>query len=77
MSGTTTVAAVGGIATFSGLSINKVGSYTLAATAPGLPGATSVASGRGILAGAVGFSQPANRAVASAKNMVRFMVPSL
>jgi len=42
LSGTTTVAASGGIATFSGLSINKTGTgYTLAASSTGLTGATS------------------------------------
>ncbi len=43
LSGTTTVAAVGGIATFTSLSINKTGTgYTLQATAGVLPAATSV-----------------------------------
>jgi uncharacterized repeat protein (TIGR01451 family) len=42
LSGTTTVAAVGGTATFSNLSINNVGAgYTLAASSSGLAGATS------------------------------------
>ena len=42
LSGTTTKAAVAGVATFSDLSIDKVGiGYTLAATASGLTGATS------------------------------------
>ncbi len=42
LSGTTTVAAVGGVATFSGLSINKVGTgYTLTASATGTTGTTS------------------------------------
>ncbi len=39
--GPTTVAAVNGVAMFSGLSFHKSGFYTLAATAPGLTGATS------------------------------------
>src|SRR5207253_913498 len=44
LSGTLTVAAVGGVATFSDLSINKSGTgYTLAATTAGLTGATSSA----------------------------------
>ncbi len=44
LSGTATASAVAGIATFAGLSIDKVGSaYTLAATGTGLPGATSTA----------------------------------
>ncbi len=44
LSGTTTMSAVAGIATFAGLSIDKVGAaYTLAATGTGLPGATSTA----------------------------------
>ncbi len=44
LSGTLTVAAVAGVATFPGLSIDKVGTgYTLAATATGLTGATSAA----------------------------------
>lgn len=42
LSGTTTVNAVGGVATFPGLSIDKVGTgYTLSATAIGISGATS------------------------------------
>jgi len=42
LSGTATVAALNGVATFSSLSVNKVGSgYTLTASATGLPGGTS------------------------------------
>jgi len=42
LSGTTTVAASGGVATFADLSIDRAGGgYTLAATSPGLTGATS------------------------------------
>ncbi len=42
LSGTTTVAAVGGVATFSNLSINILGTgYTLTATTPNLTGGTS------------------------------------
>jgi hypothetical protein len=42
--GTTTVSAVGGVATFSDLSIDRIGTgYTLTATASGLAGATSSA----------------------------------
>ncbi len=44
LAGTTTVPAVGGLATFVDLSIDKVGAgYTLTAAAPGLTGATSSA----------------------------------
>ncbi|HET9333792.1 MAG TPA: invasin domain 3-containing protein [Gemmatimonadota bacterium] len=44
LSGTTTVAAVGGVATFGNLSINRTGAgYTLTAGAAGLTGATSAA----------------------------------
>src|SRR5207249_876523 len=44
LSGTTTVAAVGGVATFSNLGVDQSGSgYTLTATAAGLTGATSAA----------------------------------
>ena len=43
LSGTTTVAAVAGVATFAGLSINRIGSFTLAATSSGLTSATSAA----------------------------------
>ncbi|MHA8065014.1 hypothetical protein, partial [Aquirufa aurantiipilula] len=44
LSGTASVNAVAGVATFSGLSINKVGTaYTLAASSSGLTGATSSA----------------------------------
>jgi alpha-tubulin suppressor-like RCC1 family protein len=42
LSGTTTLAAAGGVATFTGISINKSGvGYTLAASAPNLTNATS------------------------------------
>jgi hypothetical protein len=41
LSGTTTVAAVNGLATFTNLSIDKAGSYTLTASAPRVVGATS------------------------------------
>ncbi len=42
LSGTTSISAIGGVATFSTLSINKVGTgYTLAASATGLSAATS------------------------------------
>ena len=51
LSGTMTVAAVNGIATFSTLRIDRSGTgYTLAASSPGLPGVTSAAFN--ILAGA-------------------------
>ena len=51
LSGTTSIAAVNGMATFSDLSINKVGSgYTLSATSAPLTGATSI--GFNITAGA-------------------------
>ena len=44
LSGTKTVAAVNGVATFSNLSLNRAGTgYTLVATAPGLTSATSAA----------------------------------
>src|SRR4029077_2479354 len=44
LSGTTTVAAVNGVASFANLSINKTGTgYTLAASATGLTGSTSTA----------------------------------
>src|SRR5207249_4518130 len=44
LSGTTSLTAVSGVATFCTLSVDKVGTgYTLAATAPGLSGATSSA----------------------------------
>ncbi len=41
LGGTLTVAAVNGLATFAGLSVDQVGSYTLDATSGGLLGATS------------------------------------
>src|SRR5207249_2102005 len=51
LSGTTTIAAVGGVAAFNNLSIDKAGTgYTLAATATGLSPATSV--GFNVAAGA-------------------------
>ncbi len=42
LSGTATASAVGGIATFSAISLDKAGAHTLAATAAGYAGATSV-----------------------------------
>ena len=41
LGGTLTVNAVGGVASFSGLSIDKAGSYTLQVTSSGLPAVTS------------------------------------
>lgn len=41
LTGTATVSAVAGVATFTGLSINRVGTYTLSATAASLLGATT------------------------------------
>src|SRR6185503_16573088 len=69
LSGTKTVAAVNGVATFSNLSIDKVGSgYTLAASSAGLAGDTS--STFNITAGAankLAFSvQPSNTAIGNA-----------
>jgi hypothetical protein len=70
LSGTKTVAAVNGVATFSGLSIDQVGTgYSLAATSSGLTGATS--AGFNITAApvptALGFVvQPSNTGVGSA-----------
>ena len=63
LSGTLSVAAVNGVATFSNLSINKLGTgYTLAASATGLTGATS--SAFNVLVGAaaklVFTQQPSN-----------------
>ncbi|HEX2638324.1 MAG TPA: metallophosphoesterase [Gemmatimonadales bacterium] len=70
LSGTTTVAAVNGVATFSGLSIDQVGSgYTLTATSSGLTGATSAAFNITAppVPTAVGFAvQPSNTGVGSA-----------
>src|SRR2546426_437514 len=43
LSGTTSVAAVNGVATFSDLSIDRIGTYTLQATASGLTSAASAA----------------------------------
>ena len=43
LGGTLTVAAVGGIATFSDLTVDKTGTYTLSASASGLTSATSAA----------------------------------
>lgn len=68
LSGTTTVAASGGISSFSGLSINKSGNgYTLSATASGLSSATS--SSFNISAGSatqLAFTvQPSNTTAAS------------
>ncbi len=65
LSGTTTVSAVNGVATFSNLSINKIGTgYTLAASATGLSAAASTAFN--VTAGAANkliFSvQPSNTA---------------
>jgi hypothetical protein len=43
IAGTTSVAASGGVATFTGLVLNTPGSYTLTASSPGLPSVTSTA----------------------------------
>ena len=69
LSGTVTVNAVGGVATFSNLSINNVGTgYTLAATSSGLTGATS--NTFNITAGAASklafYQQPSNTTVGTA-----------
>ena len=70
LSGTTTVAAVNGLATFSGLSIDQVGSgYTLTAASSGLAGATSAAFNITAppVPTALGFTvQPSNTGVGSA-----------
>ncbi|HEX6746985.1 MAG TPA: Ig-like domain-containing protein, partial [Longimicrobium sp.] len=64
LSGTTTVAAVGGVATFSNLSIDKAGTgYTLAATSGSLTGATSTAFD-------VGVGAPANVVVTPARDTI-------
>jgi hypothetical protein len=65
LSGTTTVAAVSGVATFPGLSINNPGTgYTLTASSSGLSGATSSGfniTGAAPVATALGFvQQPTN-----------------
>jgi hypothetical protein len=60
------VAAVGGVASFAGLSVDKVGTgYTLAASSPGLTGATSAPFT--VIAGAV---SPAQSTVAAAPESV-------
>ena len=69
LSGTTTVAAVNGVATFSNLSINKVGTgYTLNATSAGLASATSSAFNvtPGVAAKLAFTVQPTNTAAGSA-----------
>jgi hypothetical protein len=69
LSGTTPVAAVGGLATFSNLSIDKAGvGYTLVASASGLTGATSAAFniGSGTATRLLFTVQPANVASGSA-----------
>src|SRR5207249_1282203 len=69
LSGTTTVAAVNGVATFSNLSINKTGTgYTLTASTTSLTGATSSAFNIGVGAAAkLGFTvQPSNAAAGAA-----------
>ena len=69
LSGTTTVAAVGGVATFSTLSLNQVGvGCTLTASASGLTGAMSSAFNISVGAAAkVGFTvQPSNAAAGAA-----------
>ncbi|HVE86130.1 MAG TPA: hemagglutinin, partial [Myxococcales bacterium] len=68
LSGTLTVAAVGGVATFSTLSINKAGTgYTLTASSPGLTGATSNAFNiTAAAASRLGFSTPSRTFTAGA-----------
>src|SRR5438094_244463 len=69
LAGTTTVAAVSGVASFASLSIAKVGTgYTLTAAAAGLPGATSAAFTvtPGAAAKLVFTVQPSNTAAGAA-----------
>src|SRR6266550_3469245 len=69
LAGTKTVAAVNGVATFSTLSLNVVGTgYTLTAAATGLTGATSTAFNIGVGAAAklVFTVQPSNAAAGAA-----------
>src|SRR5439155_75897 len=69
LSGTKTVAAVNGVATFSTLSLNAVGTgYTLTAAATGLTGATSTAFNISVGAAAklVFTVQPSNAAAGAA-----------
>src|SRR5207247_1453628 len=77
LSGTTSLAAVSGVATFSSLSVNKAGTgYTLTAAATGLSGATSV--GFNITPGAatelVFTVEPSN--AAAARRLVFTVQPS-
>ena len=67
LSGTKTVGAISGVAAFSGLSIDKAGSYTLTATATGLTAAvsTTIAIAHGAAA-KVAFSAQPPASVASA-----------
>ncbi|SET30373.1 S8 family serine peptidase [Stigmatella erecta] len=65
LSGTLTVTAVNGVATFSNLSLDKVGTgYTLTATAEGLTGATATSAAFAVVAGPAAklafIKQPAN-----------------
>src|SRR5439155_1629593 len=69
LAGTTTVAAVSGVATFSELSLNRVATgYTLTATATGLTGATSSAFNIGVgpAAKLLFTAQPSNAAAGPA-----------
>jgi calcineurin-like phosphoesterase family protein len=70
LSGTTTVAAVNGVATFSGLSLDQAGTgYRLAATSAGLSGATSSAFNIAAVPVATALSfivQPSNAGVGAA-----------
>src|SRR5256885_5873691 len=71
LAGTTTVAAVNGVATFANLSINNPGTgYTLIASATGLTGATSTAFNiSGSVGGAVELAfaqQPSHTALGAA-----------
>src|SRR5207245_2446628 len=85
LSGTMTIAAVGGVAAFNNLSIDKAGTgYTLAATATGLSPATSaafnVAAGYTLAAAAGGLatvsSAPFNIAAGAATHLVVSVQPS-
>jgi hypothetical protein len=67
LSGTTTMAAVAGVATFSDLAVDKAGTYTLGATSTGLTSATSdsFVIGAGAATALVAVQQPSNAASGS------------
>ena len=76
LGGTTTITAVGGLATFSDLTIDIAGTgFSLAASAPGLTGATSAPFNVVALSAGVAWNNPAGGNWSTAANWTPARVP--